>query len=162
LRRSRRGQLRVIEATIAAVMIFFSFLTASYFTRNPRSWTLSRGEDLTRMGYNILHSLAVTDVLNDTVASGMIGWEARLNFVLEALLPSTTFYNLTVYKVLSKSDSWNTEYVAYNTVKITNAESGEVFINSPEVASVKYFYTSRRGDAYSLVLQLSEIRGETG
>ncbi|MGQ9514316.1 MAG: hypothetical protein ACUVTL_04620 [Thermoproteota archaeon] len=160
--RSRRGQLRVIEATIAAIMIFFSFLTASYFTRSPRSWTLSRGEDLTRMGYNVLHSLAVTDVLDNTIASGKQGWEQQLNFILEALLPSTVLYNLTVYKVLSKSDGWQTEYKTFNTIKITNTESDEAFIKSPEVVSISYLFTSRQGDAYSLVLQISEMRGETG
>jgi hypothetical protein len=160
-RPSRGGQLRVIEATIAAIVIFFSFLTASYFMRNPRIWTTSRTEDLTRMGFNILHSLSVTDVLNNTVASHKIGWEDQLNFVLEAFLPSTTFYNMTIYKVLSNSGTWTTVYQPFNAMKITNTESSEAFTRSPEVVSVSYLYTSKNGEVYLLVLELSEISGES-
>jgi len=159
---SRRGQLRVLEATIAAIAIFFSFMTASYFTRNPRSWTVSRSEDLTRLGYNILHSLAVKDVLNKTIATGNVGWELQVNFILQALLPSTTFYNLTVYRVLSLSGNWNVEYKIYNNVMISNSESGSPFTKTPEVVSVSYLYTSRLGGVYLLVLQLSDVRGESG
>jgi len=161
-RRRRQGQLRVLEATIAAIAIFFSFLTASYFTRNPRSWTVSRSEDLTRLGYNILHSLAVKDVLNKTIATGNAGWELQVNFILEALLPTTTYYNLTVYRVLSESNGWNVEYQIYNGVIISNAEYGDPFVYSPEVVSVSYLYTSRLGGVYLLVLQLSDVRGESG
>lgn len=158
-RRRRRGQLRVLEATIAAIAIFFSFLTASYFTRNPRAWTVSRSEDLTRLGYNILHSLAVTDVLNKTIATGKVGWEQQVNFIMEALLPTTTFYNLTVYKVLTLSNGWNTVYQVCNKVMISNAQSASTFTQSADVVSVSYLYTSRLGEVYLLVLHLSDSRG---
>jgi hypothetical protein len=158
--RSRGGQLRVLEATIASIVVFFSFLTVSYFTRNPRVWTTSRAEDLTRMGYNVLHSLSVTGVLDNIVASGKIGWEQDLKFVLDALLPSTSYYNMSVYKVLS-SETQEVGLSKLNSIKITNAESGSAFIYSPEVISVSYLFTSMKGDVYLLVLQLAEIMGET-
>lgn len=120
------------------------------------AWTVNRSEDLTRLGYNILHSLAVTEVLNKTIATGKVGWEGQVNFILEALLPTTTFYNLTVYKVLTLSNGWNTGYQVYNKVMISNAQSGSTFTNSPEVVSVSYLYTSRVGEVYLLVLQLSD------
>jgi len=112
------------------------------------------------MGYNVLHSLSVTGVLDNIVASGKIGWEQDLKFVLDALLPSTSYYNMSVYKVLS-SETQEVGLSKLNSVKITNAESGSAFIYSPEVISVSYLFTSMKGDVYLLVLQLAEIMGET-
>jgi len=159
--RDRRGQFRAVEATVAAFIIFFSFIAANYLIRNSRAWTVSRSEDLSMLGYNLLHSLDVTGVLNGTVSSGRSGWERGLDFAIETFLPSTAYYNLTVYKadLNEVTTSGVADLEPWNSLKITNTDP-DTFARSPEVISIQYLFTSSKGEVFLLVLQISESRGE--
>jgi len=159
--RDRRGQFRAVEATVAAFIIFFSFIAANYLIRNSRVWTVSRSEDLSMLGYNLLHSLDVTGVLNGTVATQRVGWERGLDFALKTFLPSTAYYNLTVYKSDLKEVDPSVGVAELEGVGgiITNTDP-DTFSRSPEVISIQYLFTSTDGSVFLLVLQISEARGE--
>lgn len=147
-----KGQLRVIEAVLATVIIFTTFASAAYLLKSHRTWATRHLEELEKTGYNALQRLAESGGLEATVGDSHLGWELHLKLLLETILPSSVYYNLTV--LVSRYQNGIATLVNYNGQAITNVQSAG-FINSPEIASITYVYTCRRAKVYVLVLQLA-------
>jgi len=146
-----KGQLRVIEAVLATIIIFTTFASAAYLLKSHRTWATRHLEELEKTGYNALQRLAESGGLEMTVGDSRPGWEVHLKLLLETILPASVYYNLTI--LASRYQNGIVTLEDYSQA-ITNVQSAG-FINSPEIASVTYVYTCRNAKVYVLVLQLA-------
>jgi hypothetical protein len=151
-RQRRMGQFRIIEAAVAAIIIFVTIAAVNQFTRNPRLIMTGRSASLRSLAYNILYRLADTTILENTVGKGSSGWENDLKIVLDTLLPSTVYFNLTVYAFQTETSS----FVIYNRKAISNCRSQDAFEQTPEISSATFLYVARNSKMYVLRLQLAE------
>jgi hypothetical protein len=152
--RARKGQFRIVEAAISAMIIFVALAAVSQFTRMPRLIMTGRSESLRATAYNTLYRLADTGILDGTLGVGNPDWERNLKIVLDTLLPSTVYYNLTVY--IFNNTAQPTYYAAFNKGIISNSASQTAFTNTPEISTATYLYVAQNAKIYLLRLQLAE------
>jgi hypothetical protein len=154
-RRDRAGQVRIIEAALAAIIMLAALTTVNQFIRNPRLIMASRSGPLRSIAYNALYRLDDTGVLDNTLGKGEVNWESDIKIVLATLLPSTVYYNLTVYAFPDPANP--SAYVAYNRLQISNsANSTFAFTNTPEVSTATYLYVTGALKIYLLRMQIAE------
>jgi len=147
-----KGQLRVIEAVLATIIIFTTFASATYLLKSHRTWATRHSEELEKIAYNVMQRLAESGALEATVGDSHPGWELHLKLLLETVLPPSVYFNLTV--LVSRYQLGTATLAAYNGEAITNGNS-DSFAKSPEVASSTYIYTCEKAKIYVLVLQLA-------
>jgi len=151
---ARRGQFRIIEAALSAIIIFITLVTINQFTRIPRLIMTGRSGSLRTTAYNTLYRLADTGILENTLGIGSPDWEGNLKIVLDSLLPTTVYFNMTVYAFPNAAQP--TYYVAYNKRVISNSISQEAFTGTPEISSAEFLYVARNSKFYYIRLQLAE------
>ncbi|MEM3046869.1 MAG: hypothetical protein QW057_07290 [Candidatus Bathyarchaeia archaeon] len=156
---ARRGQSRLIEAILAALIIFVVFSVAVYLVTSAKLWTVHERGDLDRAGYNLLHTLAESRVIEQTVDDPSVNSTAPLYMVVQRFLPPMTYFNLTVYKLQVDDDGVTINRTIVDK-PISNADSADSFTRSSDVSSTTFIYTSRRGNIYYIVLMLA--RGGEG
>ena len=152
--RARRGQFRILEAVISAMIIFVALAAISQFTRMPRLIMTGRSGSLRAIAFNTLYSLADTGILESTVGIGSPDWERNLKIVLDTLLPSTVYYNLTVYTFNNTAQP--TYHAIYNKGVISNSFLQTAFTNTPEISTATFIYVAHNTKIYLLRLQLAE------
>jgi hypothetical protein len=152
--RARRGQFRIIEAAISAVIIFITLVAVNQFMRIPRLIMTGRSGSLRAIAYNTLYRLADTGVLENTLVIGSTDWEGNLKIVLDTLLPSTVYFNLTVYAFSNAEQP--TSFSIYNKQMISNSFSQTAFTDTPEISSASFLYVAHNSKIYLLRLQLAE------
>ncbi|MGQ9514664.1 MAG: hypothetical protein ACUVTL_06405 [Thermoproteota archaeon] len=150
-RQKQSGQFRIIEATI---IIFLTLTAVNQFTRNPRLIMTGRSVNLRSTAYNILYRLADTGILESTLGRGTRDWENDLKIVLDTLLPSTVYFNLTVYAL--KNPLEPSAFFIYNRNAISNCRSQSAFTRSPEISSATFLFVAYNSKIYILRLQLAE------
>jgi len=158
-KRARRGQLRVIEAVLAASIIFVVFSATTFLIYPSRIWAPSETADLDVLGYNLLHQMVESGVIEETVEGNETLSGSRLKTVIRDFLPSMTYFELTVFKCVEGGDG----------VGVTLQRRGEPVSNAPpeafgrsaEVSSTSTFYTSKSGNIYYLVFVMAR-GGESG
>ena len=159
LLKARKGQLRIFEAVIATIIIFTVFSTSIFLIYPSRVWVLQEKADLDRLGYNLLHRLAESGTIENTVERYGPGFcEVHLKTVVYRSLPPLTYFNLTVFRCVKEADGVRVG-LRYDT-SVSNA-SPEVFAKSTEVSSTTMIYSSKQGNIYYLVLVLAR-EGEGG
>lgn len=146
-----KGQVRMFEAVIAAIIIF-SVFSASIFLMYPsRTWVLHEMEDLDRLSYNVLHSLIETDAIESVLTENNGNAASRLKMLIEETISSSIYYNLTIFRCED-----NTEIVSVSNV------SADEFNQLPEKSSTAAIYTSRNGEnggeIYYIILVLAKGR----
>jgi len=155
LLRARKGQSRILEAVIAAVIIFIVFSVSMFFIRASDVKVLQERADLDRLGYNVLHGLVESGTIEATIEKFGSGFgEVYLKTVVQSSLPSTTYFNLTIFNCVDKG-SW---VELKPLISVSNA-SVDSFANSLEVSSTNMIYTSKKGNIYHLVLVLARAGG---
>ena len=92
-----RGQMRVVEAMIACVILIIGISTTAYFSN---VFATEEGGDLEEAGQNALHVLDNGDLIKKIIQNED-NWESKLKSLLETLLPPDTFYNLTLVSGLT-------------------------------------------------------------
>ncbi|MEM1998030.1 MAG: hypothetical protein QXS05_07715 [Candidatus Bathyarchaeia archaeon] len=147
---SRLGQVRIIEAVIAAILMFIAFTAAFFMLFSSEKFFKQETVDLNRLAYNVLHRLAESGVIEIAVNEGQ---SAVLANALQSLLPQNVYYNLTIYERDSSGQGWIPVNLGGKSY-VSNA-SGEVFERSSEVASASITYTSKNGEIYYLSLVLT-------
>ncbi|MEM1508194.1 MAG: hypothetical protein QW262_08125 [Candidatus Bathyarchaeia archaeon] len=147
---SRLGQVRIIEAVIAAILIFIAFTAAFSMLFSSEKFFKQETVDLNRLAYNVLHRLAESGVIETAINEGQ---SAVLANALQSLLPQNVYYNLTIYERDSSGQGWIPVNLGGKPY-VSNA-SGEVFERSSEVASASITYTSKNGKIYYLSLILT-------
>lgn len=154
--KARRGQSRILEAVIAAVIIFLVFSVSLFLVKYSDVKVLQERADLDRLGYNVLHELSEARVIEETIENNNLeNPEGPIKALLQQLLPFATYFNLTVYEAFDNAEG---EVLVPPKVAVTvsNAAS-DVFTNSLEVSSTSTVYTSRKGNIYFISLIL--VRG---
>lgn len=126
---ARRGQFRIIEAALSAIIIFITLVTINQFTRIPRLIMTGRSGSLRTTAYNTLYRLVDTGILENTLGIGSADWEGNLKIVLDSLLPTTVYFNMTVHSFSNAAQP--TYYIAYNKNIISNSISQKAFTNTP-------------------------------
>ncbi|MEM2321417.1 MAG: hypothetical protein QXS79_06025 [Candidatus Bathyarchaeia archaeon] len=138
MRALRLGQARIIEAVVASILIFIAFTAAFFMLFSSEKFFRQEAVDLNRLAYNVLHRLAESGVIDETIESSS---STTLFSALQSLLPPNIYFNLIIR---DNSGQWT----------ISNAPE-EVFETSSEVASASITYTSRDGKIYYLCLSLT-------
>jgi len=93
---NRKGQIRIIEAMITCLILISGLTAAIYFSS---IYAVTESADLEKAGLNILHVLDNSEVL-EKIINRQGTWESELKLLIENLLPSDTFYNLTLRSAL--------------------------------------------------------------
>jgi len=123
MRRANTGQIRVIEAFFAVLVVFSSFAVTTNLTVAPGK---TKRADLASIGLQALTELDSDGSLGNCIASG--NWSA-LSDALNAVLPTGLSFNMTVYDEQSQQ---------VNTEVITNGGFG-----GQDVAFVEYACANR-------------------
>ena len=141
----RRGQMRVIEALMASLLIVFAVVFVDLFAVTPVSPKYESGE-LEKIGFNVLHDLDEQELLGRFI--GNSEW-VNMTSALAASLPTDVYFNLTVYDMAG---------AVVNSVPIGYGTS-RVFSNSTYVASVTYVVPGYQMLYRPRVLVLQIVRG---
>jgi hypothetical protein len=145
LQEAKKGQSRILEAVIAAVILFIVFSATTFLIRSSEVGVIQERGDLDRLGYNVLHGMVESGTIEATLEKGLDN--AYLKTVVQKSLPSSIYFNLTVFKY---KDLFSFELV----LSVSNAAT-DSFLKSMEVSSTTVLYTSKSGEIYYLVLALA-------
>lgn len=143
--RNSKGQMRVIEAIMASLVVISAITFLYVFVSIPSSQTYETGE-LEKIGHNVLHDIDEQRLLARYVYNSE--W-ANLTAALMVSLPTDVYFNLTIYDIDGRLISH--PLIQYG--------SQQTFSASESVASVTYIVPGY-GTIYSprmLLLQL--VRG---
>jgi hypothetical protein len=123
MRSQNKGQIRIIEAFLAVLIIFSSFAVSANLTTTQNT---TKRDDLSYTGLQALMKLDSDGSLGKYIDEG--NWTA-LRDALNLILPAGTSFNLTVY---------NSQMQQVNTAVISNGA-----LNSQEIAFVEYLCVSQ-------------------
>jgi hypothetical protein len=164
--KARSGQSRILEAVIAAAIIFIVFSASMFLIRASDVKILQERADLDRLGYNVLHRLVESGIIEKTLESWPSGSgfaEAILKTAVQRSLPSKIYFNLEIFNCTERVSAENPEDKIVRLeplpYDVSNAPP-ELFAKSLEVSSTSLIYTSKRGNIYHLVLVLARAGGE--
>lgn len=134
MRRANKGQVRIIEAFLAVIIVFSAFAVSGNLPSNQNT---ARKEDLASVGLNALLQLDSDGFLGRCIDNAE--W-STLREALSLLLPSGVAFNLTIYD--SAMQKINTE---------TIANSG---LSSQKTTFVEYICVSQNATFRCYVLHL--------
>lgn len=150
--RSSRGQSRILEAVIAAVIIFLVFSVAAFLIRASDVKVLQERADLDRLGYNVLSGMIESEIIETVMENGSSSTVIELKTFVQRSLPLATCFNLTVSRFEASSQTgWVDQTLV---LSLSNSES-TAFIDTMEVSSTPTVYTSKSGNIYYVVLVLA-------
>jgi len=137
IQKCEKGQIRVLEAFFAALLVFSSLFLVPSITM-PKSENLS---ELYSVGMNVLLQLDSDGSLSNFIKSE--NW-SDLRICLQEMLPSGVWFNLTVL---------NTQGARLNNVSISNG-----YVVSEKKVSVEYLCVSSVStyEIYIVRLQLAK------
>lgn len=144
--RNRQGQARILEAVIAAAILLITFSVASIMAQSSDVKILQESGDLDRLGYNVLTTIVESGAIDNNLSY------LQVNTILQANLPQTIYYNLTIFNCTTNVNgiiSLKADPIYKN---ITNTAS---FFNAAEISSNSLIYTSPKGQIHKLVLELA-------
>jgi hypothetical protein len=119
-----KGQMRVIEAILAAFIIVLALSFVNFFATNPTSQKYETTE-LDKMGYNTLHDLDLQGILAQYVYNQE--WD-NLGAALSVTLPVDVYFNMTIFDM---------DRTVINNAPILYGQSG-TFMDSKVVSSITY------------------------
>lgn len=146
---SKLGQVRVIEAVVASIIMLIMFTAAFYMLFSSEKFFKQEVVDLNRLAYNVLHHLLESNVVEEAVSEEGAVNELKLMNVVESLIPQNVLFNLTI---------WEHEVNRWNLIASIHNTPLEVFERASEIASAGVTYTSRSGK----ILYLNLILVRTG
>lgn len=147
---AHEGQARILEAVIASVIIFLTFSATFYFIFSSEDVFSQETVDLNRLSYNVLHQIAESGIIEETLEENPQSGNFQLKIALQEILPANIYFNLTIFNCTGNpSQPYSDEPII-----VSNAPD-EKFMESGEVASASIIYTSKRGNIYYLVLKLT-------
>lgn len=152
----RKGQLRVVELTLAVSMIVMTMLLVAFFTRPMRSVYIREVSDLRLLAYNLLNNLAEAGVFERIVGdavNGDVSWEGRMRMLVASSLPPGIVFKMQVYRVIISNDGLQLERLGRGA--ITNMDSS-VELRESEAVHFTYVCTGDpdriRGEILYIVL----------
>jgi hypothetical protein len=135
MKRQNKGQIRIIEAFLAALIVFSAFAISSNLNTRQNA---SKSEDLASVGLQALTKLDSDGRLSQHIDSG--NWTA-LRDALSVAFPAGICFNLTVY---------NEQMHQINPNAISNGG-----FNSQQVAFVQYICVSQSATFRCYVIHLN-------
>ena len=96
---NRYAQIRVVEAIVAIIIVFAAVGFSNRILCTLEEWGGRYSDELKAVGFNVLNSLAESGSLETLLGNNSISWERDLEIALITLLPTNTYFNLTVYAV---------------------------------------------------------------
>ncbi len=127
----RRGQIRIVEAFLAVLVIFSAFAVSANFTVSQDP---PLREDLSDVGVRALASLDHDGILGRLIEDGNFT-DLRDSLIL--LLPSAVSFNLTVYD--ENMNQVNTEIIANGGLGNQQVSFAQYVCASPEPTFHVYF-----------------------
>jgi hypothetical protein len=145
-RLNNKGQMRIIETILAALIIVSALAFVNFFSVNPRT-AAYEVKDLEKMGYSVLHDLDQHGILAPAVYQQE--W-ADLKTALRITLPVDVYFNLTIYQLDQTSNRLN---------RVTSIVYGDLttFSNAKNVASVSYTLVGTSIYGYKPMLLMLQI-----
>jgi len=134
MKRQNKGQIRIIEAFLAVLIIFSSLAISANLTVKQNS---TKRDDLASVGLHALMELDSDGSLGKYIDEG--DWIA-LRDVVNIILPAGVCFNLTVY---------NEEMQQVNTAVISNGA-----FSSQEIAFVEYICASKSPVFHCYIIHL--------
>jgi hypothetical protein len=119
-----KGQMRIIETILAAMLIVSALSFVTFFAVNPRS-SAYEVKDLEKMGYSILHDLDQQELLAPLVYNEE--WSDLRN-VLKITLPIDVYFTAAIYDL--SGTKLNNEPIIYGDM--------QTFSDAKNIASVSY------------------------
>ncbi len=155
------GQSRILEAVIAAMIIFIVFAASSFFINSTKTTIVQERADLDRLGYKVLSKLIESGTIDATIErpAPITAKQIQLKAFLQHSLPSAILFNLTILNWTSNSNQCWRKFAWVN-CSLNNADDNS-FSNSAEVSSTPTIYTSKGGNIYQLILVLANAGQET-
>ena len=142
---STKGQMRVVEAVMASIVVVTAIVFLYVFTAVPSSQTYETGE-LEKIGHNVLHDIDEQRLLTRYVYGSE--W-ANLTAALFVSVPNDVYFNLTIYDI--NGYAINHPLIQYG--------SSQVFTGSKAVASVTYIVSGYQTSYNPRILVLKLVRG---
>jgi hypothetical protein len=141
-----KGQMRVIETILAAIIIVSALAFVNFFSVNPRA-AAYEVKDLEKMGYSILNDLDQQGILAPKVYQPS-EWD-DLKTALRLTIQVDAYFNLTICELHETS-----------LYKVTSIVYGDLttFYDAKNVASVSYSLVGTPDDGYEprlLILQIT-------
>jgi len=155
----RRGQVRVVEAVLAAFIVVAVILMVMAFTRPLKSVYIRETTDLRRLAYNLLNDMATAGVYERTVGRALVNpgdrsWVDDLRLLISSSLPPDLVFNMTVYRLDFNLQTGRAVFSYLGSVANANFSSIRLY----ESESVTYTYVatgdpdSVRGSVIYIVL----------
>jgi len=142
--KNSKGQMRVIEAIMAALIVVSAIVFLYTFAATPSGKTYEASE-LEKIGSNILHDIDEQRLLSRFVYNGE--W-ANLTAALVVSVPNDVYFNLTVYDI-------NGNAIGHPLIQYGNSQ---MFISSKAVASVTYILSGYQSNYSPRVVVLKLVR----
>jgi len=143
--KSLKGQMRVVEAIIASLVVIFAIGFLYIFAAVPSSQPYEAG-DLEKIGQNVLHNIDEQRLLARYVYNSE--W-ANLTAALMVSLPSNVYFNLTVFDI--NGNRINPTLIQYG--------NPQIFTTSQAIASVSYIVPGYQTSYNPRILMLQLVRG---
>lgn len=134
MKSQNKGQIRIIEAFLAVLVIFSSFAVSSNLTMTQRS---GRSENLVSIGFGTLAKLDSDGSLGSHIRNR--NWTA-LRSAVDIVLPAGICFNLTVYDEQMQ--------------QVNNATISNGAFSSQQIAFVEYLCATRESDFRCYILHL--------
>jgi len=143
--RSLKGQMRVIEAVMASLIVVSAVAFLYLFAATPSSQSQETSE-LEKIGHNVLHDMDEQRLLTRFVYNSE--W-TNLTSALFVSLPTNVYFNLSIYDV-------NGRAISHPLMQYGN---NQVFVSSKAVASVAYIVPGYQTSYSPRVMVLKLVRG---
>ena len=143
--RSRKGQMRVVEAVMASLIVVSALAFLYAFAATPSSQPQETSE-LEKIGHNVLHDMDEQRLLTRFVYNSE--W-ANLTSGLFVSLPTNVYFNLSIYD--TNGNSISHPLILYG--------NEQIFDSSKAVASVTYIVPGYQANYSPRVLVLKLVRG---
>jgi len=143
--RSRKGQMRVVEAVMASLIVVSAVAFLYVFAATPSSQSQETSE-LEKIGHNVLHNIDEQRLLTRFVYGSE--WE-NLTLALVVSMPTNVYFNLSIYDV--NGNPINDQLIQYG--------NQQIFDSSSAVASVTYIVPGYQTSYSPRVLVLKLVRG---
>ena len=161
---TRRGQARIIEAIVSAIIVVAAVSIASLLSRPPGTVFFREEKSLIKTGYSVINYMANAKILEEIIykeENGQIkysdNWEEQLKPILQFMIPANIAYNLTIYEINGTIGN-NLKMVPINDEPISNIITTE---GMAEMETIKYTYVctrKARGKVLLIILQLGYRR----
>jgi len=160
--KSKTGQARILEAVVAATIVFLVFSASSILINGSRVTATQERADLNILGHNVLSRVTEAGTIEATIekASQPLTQTSleviELKASLQNSLPSSMFFSLTITNNTKSNDGSQT---VNQQLTVGNAEAAS-FSASTDVSSTPLIYTSKSGNIYFIVLVLANVGGQ--